>query len=45
MNDKDKEVVEDKIIFSIIGVYSINYNSYLTTALILPPLFISSYFC
>ena len=45
MNVRDKILVDDKIVVSIVGVYSINFNSYLTTTLILPPLFLSSYFC
>lgn len=44
MSVKDKLIVDDKIIVCMVGVYSLNYNSYVSTTLVLPPMFITSYY-
>jgi len=45
MSVKDKLLVDDKIVVSLVAAYSLNFTSYLTTTLILPPLFLISYYC
>ena len=42
---KDKLHVDDKIIATIIGCYCFNYNSFISTSLVFPPLFLISYYC
>ena len=45
MSVKDKLLVDDKIVVSLIAAYSLNYTSFLVTTLMLPPLFLISYYC
>jgi len=37
--------VDDKIVVSLISAYTLNYTSFLMTTLIIPPLFLISYYC
>jgi len=37
--------VDDKIVVSLISAYTLNYTSFLMTTLIMPPLFLISYYC
>ena len=45
MRVEDKLLVDDKIMATLVGVYCLNYTSYIWTTIILPPLFLISYFC
>jgi len=45
MRVKDKLLVDDKIVATLIGVYCLNYTSFVWTSIILPPLFLSGYYC
>ena len=41
----DKFAVDDKIMVTMIGCYCFNNNSFISTTLIMPPLFLISYYC
>jgi len=44
MSSDDLLQAEDKIFSTMVVSYSFNYNSYLTTTIIMPPLFLLSYY-
>lgn len=42
---KDMLVFDDKILATMVACYCFNYNSFLSTTLLFPPMFIISYYC
>lgn len=44
MTTDDMLMIDDKILATMVCVYCYNYNSFLSTTLILPPMFLISYY-